>query len=119
MRIADVHYYFYLRFGNDLHPLALVSLFSLPDPIVFQQSSGTVYLSECLNDTEGLCVVPLKSIKAVVAMFPNTQVTFDGKLVSTGKFSLMRHPYIQLAEQTDALLDESENDSELYNDSTT
>jgi hypothetical protein len=41
-RIGNVSFYFYIRFGKVQHPLAMVSLFSLPDAAVFAESSGAV-----------------------------------------------------------------------------
>ena len=62
MRIGDVQFYFYLRFGEARHPLAMVHLFSLPDAEVLSDSNGTVYLSEPLTTEEGLVVFPVTAI---------------------------------------------------------
>jgi hypothetical protein len=42
-------------------------------------------------------------------MFPDTQVDSLGSISLTGKFSLMRHPYIEVAQFTD---DQSFEDDE-------
>ena len=95
IRIANVLYYFCLRFGDVRYPLAMVELFSEPDEDIFTESSGTVYLC---SPRESITLLPITSIHAVVAMFPDTQVDLEGNISDTGKFSLMRHPYIEVAE---------------------
>jgi hypothetical protein len=94
MRVANVEFYFYMRFGDDRHPLAMVNLFSLPDEDIFSDSSETVYLCEPL---QGLVVVPITAIRAVVSMFPEFEVDEMGHIGTTGKFSLMRYAYAELA----------------------
>ncbi|KAH9048851.1 hypothetical protein EDB84DRAFT_1261692, partial [Lactarius hengduanensis] len=46
LRIANVLYYFYIRFGDDRHPLAMVNLFSKPDAEILSESSGAVHLCD-------------------------------------------------------------------------
>jgi hypothetical protein len=112
MRIANVSYYFYLQFDDDLeYPVAVVNLFSLPDATILTQSSQTVYLSNALEGEDAIRVVPITSIKSVVSMFPDVQVTPDGELVNTQKFALLRHPLIELAKyNTEGLFDEEEDE---------
>jgi hypothetical protein len=109
-RIAQVQFYFYIRFGEDRHPLAMVSLFSLPDAEVFADSSETVYLSELLPAREGLAVIPVTAIHSVVSMFPEMRVTEDGLILETGKFSLMRHAFLELAQFSNGELFEDDDD---------
>ena len=85
-------------FGENLYPLAMVRLFSEPDEALLVESSGTVYLCEPTHSAEGLVVIPVSSIKMVVSMLPETQVTQDGKIILTTKFSLLQHPFVDLAE---------------------
>ena len=56
--IANVQFYFYIRFGNVRHPLAMVLMLSLPDADVFTESSETVYLSEPLSTQDRIVVIP-------------------------------------------------------------
>lgn len=98
-RIADVLFYFYLRFGEELFPLALVNLFSIPDEELLKESSGTVYLSKYIDEPESLWVFSIKSIHSVVSMFPDIKVNSIGAIESSGKFSLLRHPFLALAER--------------------
>ena len=95
--IANVLYFFCLRFGDVRYPLAMVELFSDPDGDVLLESSGTVYLCD---PHERIALLPIMSICSVVAMFPDTQVDPSGNISTTGKFSLMRHPYIEVAQFT-------------------
>ena len=109
MCIGNVRFYFCIRFGDTWHPLALVSLFSLSDANILSDSSSTVYLCERLAGPEGLVIMPVTSILSVVSMFPEMQVTQDGH-IETGKFSLMRHAYIELAPLSDGGLFDDDDD---------
>lgn len=110
-RIGDVLFYFYICFGKTQHPLAMVSLFSLPDRGVLSDSSGTVYLCQPLSAPEGLVIVPVKSILSVVSMFPDMRVDGDGRISETGKFSLVRQAFLELTQFSDTtqLSDEEES----------
>ena len=109
MRIGDVQFYFYICFGEDQYPLAMVWLFLPPDPQVFADSSETVYLSEPLPMQDGLVVIPVSAIHSVVAMFPEMRATNNGEILETGKFSLMCHAFLKLAQFSNGeLFDEEE-----------
>src|SRR6266702_4698631 len=109
--IGNVQFYFYICFGEAQHPLAMVSLFSLPDTEVLSDSSGTVYLCKPLSAPEGLVVLPVTAILSVVSMFPEMRVSEDGVISETGKFSLMRHVFIELAHFSDGGLFDDDDDS--------
>ena len=94
VRIANVQFYFLMWFGDNIYPLAMVSLFSLPDEAILSASSQTVYLCDALVGCEGLAVVPITNIYSVVAMFPDMKASEDGSTTATGKFALMRHAYM-------------------------
>lgn len=89
----------------------MVSLFSLPDADVLSDSSGTVYLSESLSTPEALVVLAITDIFSVVSMFPEMRVSEDGVITETGKFSLMRHAFIELAQFSDNGLFEDDDDT--------
>ena len=111
MRIANALYYFYIQFDDIQYPLAVVSLFSLPDATLLSESSQTVYLCDALEGQEAIKVIPITSIKSVVSMFPDLKVSQDGRLVDTRKFALMRHPLIELAKyNTEGLFNEEDDD---------
>ena len=97
-------------FGESKYPLAMVNLFSLPDANILLASSGAVYLCDPL---QGLVVISIASIRSVVAMFPEMVIDEDGKVERTGKFSLMRHAYIELAKySSDSFANEGEEGKE-------
>ena len=76
----------------------MVELLSEPDVEVLSESSGTVYLCD---PRESIAVLSIKSVHSVVAMFPDMQADPSGNISLTGKFSLIRHPYIEVAQFTD------------------
>ncbi|KAH9159369.1 hypothetical protein EDB89DRAFT_1887518 [Lactarius sanguifluus] len=110
-RIGNIEFYFYIRFGEAQYPLAMVSLFSLPDAEVLSDSSGTVYLSESGSAPDGLVVIPVTAILSVVSMFPEMRVSEDGRISETRKFSLMRHAFIDLAHFSNGELFDDDDDS--------
>jgi Transposase family tnp2 len=97
VRIANVLYYFSVRFGDSRYPLAMIDLFSEPEEDILSDSSGTVYLC---NEHSCVAVVSIAAIHSIVSMFPDTQVDPSGDISLTGKFSLMRHPYTEVAKFT-------------------
>jgi hypothetical protein len=109
MRIANVLFYFYLRFGDTQHPLAMLSLFSTADEDILADSSDTVYLCDPFD---GLAVVPVTAIRSVVSMFPEMEVNPACEISLTGKFSLMRHAYIELSTYLSDGLFEDDYDDE-------
>ena len=88
----------------------MVSLFSLPNPNVFTESSEMVYLSEQLSAQDGIVVIPVTTIHTVVSMFPEMCVTNDGRILETGKFPLMRHAFLEPAQFSNGeLFEEDDN----------
>ena len=75
----------------------MVELFSEPDGDILSESNGTVYLCD---PRESIAVMSITSIFSVVAMFPDMQVDLSGDISLTGRFSLMRHPYIEVVQFT-------------------
>lgn len=86
----------------------MVELFSEPDADVLSESSGAVYLC---NACKSITVISIASIHSVVAMFPEMRIDQLDDIIVTGKFSLMRHPYLDVAEFTtdDSFEDEEDN----------
>ena len=107
-----MQYYFYMRFGDQQYPLAMVSLFSLPDRDILSDSSHTVYLCEALDLREGLAVIPVTDIFSVVAMIPEMVVSEVGNITLTGKYALMRHAFIELAPFSSGGLFDEDDDNE-------
>ncbi|KAI0304753.1 hypothetical protein BC826DRAFT_902685 [Russula brevipes] len=111
MRIANVLYYFYLRFEDQQYPLAIVKLFSFPDANILSESSQTVYLCDALEGRDAIKAIAITSINSVVSMFPDLKVAPSGEIVNTQRFALLRHPFIRLAKyNTDGLFQEDEDE---------
>ena len=112
---AEIQYFFRLRFSADeVHSLALVTLFSLPDPEILRCSSQTVYLCRYQGDM-ALKVVEVKTIKAVVSMVPDLKVTPAGNVEELGQFFLVEKPGLDIAELTGEEDQSDDDDNELYN----
>jgi hypothetical protein len=95
--IAEVEYFFRLRFDDAVYSLALVSVFSPPDQDILELSSHAAYICHH-GGTDALTVVEVKAITAVVSMVPDYQVTADGDIIiPEDKFSLVEAPFIKLA----------------------
>jgi hypothetical protein len=90
----------------------MVRLFSLPDVEVFADSSKTVYLSELSSAREDLVVIPVTTIHSVVSMFPEVNITEDGQILETGKLSLMRHAFLELAQFSNGELFEDDDEED-------
>lgn len=110
MRIANIVFYFYMQFGDSRYPLAMARLFTMPDQRILLDSCDTVYLCDPWEGREGLAVIPISSIRSVVAMFPEMVINAEGQIERTGKFSLMRHAYIELAKYSTDGFDEDSDD---------
>ncbi|KAF9020619.1 hypothetical protein BDZ89DRAFT_1072147 [Hymenopellis radicata] len=73
LEFAEVQYYFQYEVSqNDgYRPLAMVSLYSRPDIDLLRKSSNTLWSCTHQGD-QGVCVVDVKSIEAVVGMIPHS-----------------------------------------------
>lgn len=110
--IADIEYFFRLRFGDAVHSLALVSMFSPPDEELLEESHNAVYICHyAIRGTAALKVVDVKSITSVVSMVPDYQVTAEGDIIiPENQFSLVDAPLLKLASLCGTLSDESDDD---------
>ncbi|KAF8573645.1 hypothetical protein K439DRAFT_1649955 [Ramaria rubella] len=68
VEFAEVQYYFLAKIRGENWGLALISLYSRPDAQLFEDSNWTVYSIMALEYNEGLRVVDIKSIQAVVSV---------------------------------------------------
>jgi len=95
--IADVEYFFQLRFDDVVHSLVLVSMFSPPDQDILELSHHAAYICRH-GGPDALTVVDVKTINAVVAMVPDYQVTVEGNIITPQNvFSLVESPFLKLA----------------------
>jgi hypothetical protein len=94
--IADIEYFFQLRFGDTVYSLALVSMFSAPDQDILNLSHRAAYICHH-GRPDVFTVVDVKAIKAVVAMVPDYEVTVEGSIITPGnRFSLVESPFLKL-----------------------
>lgn len=68
-----------MTFGDEVHSLAVVSVFSPPDRDLLHQSFQTVYVCH-YQGADALSVIDIKQIESVVSMIPYFKVTPDGEL---------------------------------------
>jgi hypothetical protein len=95
--VADVKYFFRLRFGDIIHSLAVVSMFSLPDEELLEESHHAVYICHH-RGTAALRVVDVDTITSVMSMVPNYQVTAEGDIIiPENQYSLVDVPLLKLA----------------------
>lgn len=86
-----------MQFGDVIHSLALVSVFSPPDQELLESSHRAAYICH-RGGIETLTVVDVKAITAVVSMVPDYQVTTEGDIViPEDRFSLVEQPFLKLA----------------------
>ena len=88
----------------------MATLFSPPDQDILSDSSNTVYLSEPVPGREGLIVIPITAIRSVVSMFPEMAISQAAQITRSGKYSLMRHPYVDLTKYlTEGFVDDNDD----------
>lgn len=110
--IAEVEYFFRLWFGDTVHSLALVSVFSPPDQEILKILNHAAYICHH-GGTDALTVVEVKAISAVVSMVPDYQVTVNGDIIiPENRFSLVEAPFVRLV----ALCGIVEDDNDGIND---
>lgn len=93
--------YFFYRIsveGGQWRPVALVSLYSTPDPTLLRISSNTLIVCRYLGDGS-LVLVDAQAIKAVIAMIPFIEKAEGGRpRHHDGRFYVGEHPGLSLAE---------------------
>ena len=78
------------------------SLVSLEPPTQVEQHEP---LSRDMSAQDsGIVVIPMTSIHLVVLMFPEMQIAGEWRISETGRFSLMRHAFLELTQFTDSEL---------------
>ena len=106
--IAEVEYFFWLQFDDTVYSLALVSVFSPPDPDILELSNHAAYICRH-GGTDTLIVVDVKAITAVVSMVPDYQVTANGDIITPeNSFSLMEAPFIRVVALCDTIEDDTD-----------
>ena len=93
-RIAEVRFFVYLRREAEEIALALVSLYSKPDPTLLSLSVNTLWSCRYQGDME-LRFIDVKTIQAVVSMVPHTPV-IQGQPAEE-RFFLVEKPGLDMA----------------------
>lgn len=112
IRIAEVIFYIALSQEEGDIGLALVSLFSKPDPALLRVSVNTLWSCEYLGDT-ALEFVNVKTVKSVVSMIPHSP-TIQGA-VSSERFFLVEKPGLDVA-LVAGIEDDSQEDEQMRGD---
>lgn len=73
LRYGEVLYFFQHKIGNNVHTLAVVSLYGLENALLLAESSGTVWACQAQGD-DTLVVIDVKTILTCIAMVPHTFV---------------------------------------------
>ncbi|TFK64920.1 hypothetical protein BDN72DRAFT_773971 [Pluteus cervinus] len=103
-RFAEVQYFFEypdsLVSENATQALAMLSLYSLPDPNLLQESAQTLVACKYQGDA-ALCVIPVEAIQAVVAIPPlPLKATEEGGPYSNYCF-VAEKPFLDMMELED------------------
>jgi hypothetical protein len=70
VRFGEVHYYFRCKIQEHVYTLAMISIYSEPDPALYTESAGTVLACRYTGDSS-VIVVDFTSIISVVGMVPH------------------------------------------------
>ncbi len=111
--VGEVKYFFRLQFGDTVHTLALVSVFSPLDQELLELSHHAMYICHS-SGIDALMVVDVKAITAVISMVLDFQVTAEGEIIiPDNRFSLVEAPFLKLAALCGALgEDDDTNDND-------
>jgi hypothetical protein len=93
---AEVYYYFQLQIFDDLRTLALISVYSAPDPTLWELSHKTIKSCQYLADAQ-LVVIDVKTIHSVVAMVPH-KVILPGKAAIEERWFVVEKPGLEAVE---------------------
>jgi hypothetical protein len=98
-RFGEVYFFYRISIGEDQwRPVALISLYSVPDPALLEISSDTLLVCQYRGD-ESLVLVEAQTIKSVVAMVPFMEKSGDGRpRHHDGRFFVVEKPGLSLAE---------------------
>ena len=81
-RFAEIRYFFRLKFGEDIHTLAVASVFSQPDHELLKRSYQTTYVCRYQGD-DALIAIDVKEICLLVSMVPDYKISDEGLTVVT------------------------------------
>jgi hypothetical protein len=98
-RFGEVYFFYRISVeGDQWRPVALISLYSAPDPALLRISSDTLIVCRYHGD-DSLVLVEAQAIKSVVAMVPFIEKAEGGRpRRHDGRFYLAEQPGLSLAE---------------------
>ena len=98
-RFGEVCFFYRIKIGeNQWQPVALISLYSAPDPTLLEESSGTLLVCRYHGD-QSLALVEAQAVKSVVAMVPFMEKPGGGApRCHGGRFFVVEKPGLSLAE---------------------
>ena len=98
-RFGEVCFFYHIGVEeNQWHPVALMSLYSAPDPALLKFSSDTLLVCRYHAD-DSLVLVNAQSIKSVIAMVPFMEKPEGGRpRRHNGRFFVVEKPGLSLAE---------------------
>ena len=98
-RFGEVYFFYRISVaGDQWRPVALISLYSTPDPTLLETSSDTLLICRYCGD-ESLVLVEAQAIKSVVAMVPFMErPEGDRPRCHGGRFFVVEKPGLSLAE---------------------
>ena len=79
-RFAEIHYFFCLKFGEDIHTLTVASVFSQLDHKLLKHSYQMTYVCHYQGDDESIAI-DVKEICSLVSMVPDYKISDDGLTV--------------------------------------
>jgi hypothetical protein len=94
MRLAEVYFFILWTHEGRETPLALISLYSTPDPRLLKASHNTLWSCEHQGDS-ALRFINAKTIQSVVAMIPHTPRIEAQQLQA--RFFLVEKPGLDVA----------------------
>ena len=98
-RFGEVYFFYRINIqGDQWRPVALVSLYSTPDPTLLEMSSDTLLVCRYHGDNS-LVLVDAQTIKSVIAMVPFMEKPEgDRPRCHNGRFFVVEKPASSLVE---------------------
>ena len=98
-RFGEVYFFYRISVGRgQWQPVALISLYSVPDPALLGISSNTLLVCQYHGD-DSLVLVKAQEIRSVVAMVPFMEKSEGGRpRHHNGQFFVIEKPGLSLAE---------------------
>lgn len=98
-RFAEVYFFYRIcHEGDEWQPVALISLYSTPDPDILEMTSGVLAVCQYLGD-DSLVLVEAQAIKSLIAMLPFLEKAEESRpRRHKGRFYVGEMPGLTLAE---------------------